>query len=1208
MMRSIALVCVSALLVASSHADTVAKSAPTSDTAPARIALPLENPGIARMTEVVSRSPWRERSQETWAKQLANTKADLIVVPFEEASGTLDASLLAWLEEASKTVDPSTLVDASTLALMAEPTSTFDTSTRALMAATLAWSLSARGVAVLDPYLVANALGDPSRRYDSAALDALATKVGATRIVRGFVEVRRNQFIVTLVVDTVPLDESKRTLKTLTDLRFDAAHTAMDELRDRVPEFLETFPPTSNKREKPATRWRAPGPSFDVFAFSTPFEGSAEQAALRLQVLGALTPHTSDRLRRSYFERSLLALEQTNRSGAQYRALKARALLRLGYRPEALSVLGGRGKSPEEQELYAAANGNLPEIEKAASKLDGTALLFALLDANELRWEYEAQDRGRALSAAGEVTQRDPMVDHLVRMQFLDRDCWRETDSERLLEELEDKFPVAGLDRQMMAKSAELLGRRAPVSDALAVQDHWTRWMAQNAASLCCGPTAYPTATDYLALLVAHDEANLLCTIDRALVLQGLPRSALQIVESTEIVYAGHPGFEVRRAEALASMAQEVDGIEHDALMRRSMRAAYDAYFWEQGRTETAARALRLLGPNEPGSEYGVNLSLFNDNPPYPPYTVSFGGTEEEAARQLEYSIHTFDAALPLLGMLEAQGKPTDSLMSDLASRFQGNPARELYFAERDLAEGRETDARVHYQAAVDAQPANWTACFGLAAMLVRQADYAGAAKLLESYKGGIAKGEPLEVSNYASQAGHLFYWRGQLDVARRFYEMAVASGTGAEAEMASAVRLSLMDDEYLAAADRSLQRASRYESTYAYRDYIALLHVLGHSSEAWQGFAALEHQYPTSPHIWETTTVGQRLARMADADVVQWTARTDHQLAKSELYGYPVIHLVRSATMDRVPNETLIAAIESMDAPVVTLSDGRAWRAVQRIEGIMLGNRKASRPLQSEAGGWFRAVGPAGVKSFSYFLASKDLGPEPGVPADLILSGPKTRVPTELSLFVRGYRSLVVGDHAEAAHQFRQAAEIYDLAQSAQSFMQPYVAFSLATNGQADVAEKILAPLRGRSPKFDSSLASAVLLAIAGSHDAAETALLEGLNARMFTEDRAIHVEYEYAELLDWLWRTTHEPRYRERALAWAKVNQKLHPWFAWPFALEARLTASKTDRARCIRFAAFLDRDSRWLSEVEGVKVQPSSANPFLDAISQSSTRTST
>jgi hypothetical protein len=73
---------------------------------------------------------------------------------------------------------------------------------------------------------VANALGDPSRRYDSTTLDALARKVGATRIVRGFVEVRRNELSMTVVVDTVPLDESKRTLKTLTEMRFDAAHTA----------------------------------------------------------------------------------------------------------------------------------------------------------------------------------------------------------------------------------------------------------------------------------------------------------------------------------------------------------------------------------------------------------------------------------------------------------------------------------------------------------------------------------------------------------------------------------------------------------------------------------------------------------------------------------------------------------------------------------------------------------------------------------------------------------------------------------------------------------------------------------------------------------------------------------------------------------------------------------------------------------------------
>jgi hypothetical protein len=99
MMRSTALLCVGLLFVVSSHADAVAKSVSDARRRARKDPSPTAKPWDRQDAGRCSRSPWRERSQETWVKQLANAKADLVVVPFEEASSTFDASTLALLSE-----------------------------------------------------------------------------------------------------------------------------------------------------------------------------------------------------------------------------------------------------------------------------------------------------------------------------------------------------------------------------------------------------------------------------------------------------------------------------------------------------------------------------------------------------------------------------------------------------------------------------------------------------------------------------------------------------------------------------------------------------------------------------------------------------------------------------------------------------------------------------------------------------------------------------------------------------------------------------------------------------------------------------------------------------------------------------------------------------------------------------------------------------
>lgn len=69
---------------------------------------------------------------------------------------------------------------------------------------------------------------------------------------------------------------------------------------------------------------------------------------------------------------------------------------------------------------------------------------------------------------------------------------------------------------------------------------------------------------------------------------------------------------------------------------------------------------------------------------------------------------------------------------------------------------------------------------------------------------------------------------------------------------------------------------------------------------------------------------------------------------------------------------------------------------------------------------------------------------------------------------------------------------------------------------------------------------------------------------------------------------------------LDWAKANQVFQPWFAWAYAVEARLTKDPRDRQRAIALAHYLDANSDRLSAVPRQEINAAvtafaNQNPF-------------
>jgi hypothetical protein len=239
---------------------------------------------------------------------------------------------------------------------------------------------------------------------------------------------------------------------------------------------------------------------------------------------------------------------------------------------------------------------------------------------------------------------------------------------------------------------------------------------------------------------------------------------------------------------------------------------------------------------------------------------------------------------------------------------------------------------------------------------------------------------------------------------------------------------------------------------------------------------------------------------------------------------------------------------------------------------------------------------------------------PSPGaldggtIPLEVFNNTKMVRAKSDLVYFLETYRAMRSSDYASANTGLKEAADRYDLSMNTISYILPYYAFAAAKTGNSAEVEKILAKFSPDKQGFDYYVARAVIDGIGGKTDQSLSLLRKGLLRRIFTDGRPVFVEYEYAEICEWLYLATNDAKYKEEALDWARKNQKLQPWYAWPYAMAAKLTSNQTERQRAVSMTVYLDRDSERLAtipkrEISAAVKRFGKLNPFLSRQSPTS-----
>lgn len=1134
--------------------------------------LPHGDPDMKRAPTAYPRpaSAWQSAEKAFYASLLDKGRFDILVVPFQVQDHAFARTL------------------------------------RSLMTAELAAALARTGRArIPDPYLVSRALGESERRYGEADVFGLANALGVKRIVLGYVgHDDHERMRLTLqyydradneTFDSRFASQPARTragmvasvrLKSrhFENVPYSDKHTPLDAYRDLLGAmlgFLGVDAPKSSSAPIAGALGDSPLPESPL-AIATATRDPARDAYY-FQLLAALTPARAERTRERFIEKSLLALAALSPDSPEYRALKTRALMYMGLRPAALDALG-TPSTPEEKHLLAMLDGDLPALKAGLAAIPaGPKALLATLEENAVELAYELRSGQRAKpEALTALHLHGDVWRFLAARALMDPDLWAQQDNMTVKALLDHEFPLAGFTAEAMIRGAATVGDLQKLHTAfdLAVLDHVRRQIQAQAAKWCCEPidARQPGALDYLDLISAIGTDNLMRRAEFFTKIQARPEASVRYLDGIESVYKDYPRLALDRAEAELDLSQNASGAEREGLQRSAYADAFNAWYWEQCQTLTGAYAISVI-QHAGRQDFGPFDNLYADDYPYrsfyPPWQLAYNDAPwlRNARAALANSTFDFTPVRQLewhLGEVMKQWGAFDAILASLHGRFIGNPQRTRYLAESSVRSNDVAAAEKYYRDAIRIEPSDQSLYAELGKLLFEQGQNGSSAATFSSYPGlkAPASVNQVNLSNYAYGAGSLFFWSGDLKNAIPLYQAAAQLDTGSESSITSALRLRLLNGDLAGALNGTLDRIRRYQSSYAYRDYFGMLHATGHSKEAWDGFAAVVRQ-SDDPQIWETALVGHEMKKASEAEIARWAEQEPMRSAGS-LYPYAAMYLLRAGVMDRTPSQSLPQLVARLERPVWQLDTG--YRNVVR---------ETTDPATQVA-----------------------LGPDASDDATLarpLFSGPKTRVTSELVYFAEAYRDIRIRDFAAAKAELDDASRLYDFRNVSLGYILPYYAYAAAMSRDVSGVEKTLDKFPVQYQRFDYHLALAVIAGIGGKTDESLLHLKLALHRRPYTERRVVFSEYEYGELCDWLYEATHDGRYRDEALRWAKANERLTPWFGWSYAMEAELTRDAHARLRAEAMAHYLDPNSERLARRPPAEVQSAvrafaARNPFL------------
>lgn len=1070
----------------------------------------------------VPESAWLESERELYRTVLAKRKADLLVIPFQVQGYGLDR-----IE-------------------------------RSLMTADLSYALAAAGKqTVADPFLLTRALGEGARRIDLGSAASLATRLGARRMLLGFVgHDKHHAFTVTLQLFELAVNAGLPAKKVwqkdwrsvpFTDEQTPALvfHSMLAEVLRQLPLDIATVK-VNSRAVVPVKINGSPR------AIVTRNDRAAASPEL-FDLFGALTASTDERSRERAFVRALLAAWRAPQADARIRFHAAYALMNLERRPAALEELAGLN-SPEAVTLRALLQGDLPAVQTSIVAVkQPLELLLLQVSLRDLQLKYEREPRIE-LSAAAELFGREfPAWEPLVAMRAGDTDPWSNGEPLVIKRLLDAAFPIAGIDADSLLQGGVVVAAELPSDDSIDIADmsHVRQAAGEIPPAQCCASDMLrPTQWDLLWLLEGLAESRVAKVIYQTIDVQGQMQDALTLLDHDEMFFGGNPLLAAARFEAAALLKYRTSPDVAKTLTQQIQHSAVLAGYWAQGQSHLAARALAGGGRY---TESALLLDAYAYDYPRRSYWIDWfmgdrAHPEQRFAFTLESIAFSRDDITPLSQLQPGNGPGQyDAVTANFGTRFAGNPQLAKSFRSPEERKAYEADPIPGLKAAIEKDPDVWDNYSGLGGSLIQfRGDYEGAAKAYLSYPGFSAKApaDRVELALAAHGAGWTLYRAGQWELAKPLLQIAADLDTGSAATLLSKQLLLSLDGDYVGAASAARDRANAYNNVSGYRDYLALLHVLGASADAWKGFSQLHSSFD-SPQIWVSALVGHGHDGANEKVVRAWLLRPEIRTAKFQNRTFASYYAVLWNATDRMPAHDLGQLVEQLEGPPTGHidSDGVSLLVPGRTESSA---QDSIRP--------------------SPFRAGKALKLPQGTP-----------IKSKMAYFADAFVALRYGDYGDAVTKFVSLADHYPIEDSPyggkrEAYPLAYFAYAAAKTGDTVGLE---AYVRGLDAKysFDAWLAKAFFAGARQDVEAASAALETAFRNMPVSDDRPMLAEFQYAEACEWLYQDTHDPRFLTTLLDWAKRHQKIRPAYAWAYAMQYAYEKDAQERRRVLAMAYYLD-----------------------------------
>lgn len=189
------------------------------------------------------------------------------------------------------------------------------------------------------------------------------------------------------------------------------------------------------------------------------------------------------------------------------------------------------------------------------------------------------------------------------------------------------------------------------------------------------------------------------------------------------------------------------------------------------------------------------------------------------------------------------------------------------------------------------------------------------ALKIINAYPKSAVINDRLKESHDWAAPAHSFFFSGDLDAAKQFYQRSLAMGTGSSSEFHAQTRLKLIDRRLGEAMQSSIQALARYNSDFTRRDLASFLFMENQADMGWQ---VIQPRAATAKtfQLWIAAYVAQRMEGKKLSEVNDWLKSQKYDSVQIDLQDVNDIYLHMHAVTDRVPGSDDIKLLLEPSAP----------------------------------------------------------------------------------------------------------------------------------------------------------------------------------------------------------------------------------------------------------------------------------------------------